>query len=112
MQAPAIVAPSRWNLPCSHILRFAGDCRGESWLTIAQAAGNDGQRRERAGGLDGVPALGKPAGKLLRSPLDHAMHDFLCVHLGRAGPIPGEPLPMGARWLKVSGRIGICPLRI
>ena len=64
---------------------------------LRKAAGSEGQRHERAGGLDRIPALGQPAGKLLDGALDHAMHDFLRVHLGRARPIPGKPLPMGAR---------------
>ena len=89
------------------ITRFAGDCSGESWLAITKAAGSEGQRHERAGGLDRVPALGQPAGKLLDGPLDHAMHDFLRVHLGRARPIPGKPLPMGARGLKGRAGLGI-----
>ena len=97
--ASANGAPSRWNLPFLHILRFAGYCGSESWLTVTHAVGNAGQRRKGADRLDGVPTLRKAARKLLRSPLDQTMHDLPCVHPGRAGPIPSEPLSIGACWL-------------
>ena len=80
----------------SDILRFAGYCGSESWLTVTQAVGNAGQRRQGADRLDGVPTLREAARKLLRSALDQTMHDLPCVHPGRAGPIPSEPLSIGA----------------